>query len=98
MAEYLSLSDSVQGLIRVGFALCTLGMLGLSLPNGHRFFGTASRQGYLDDSRVLTRLLSPWGRVLVLSSWIAGAVGNCSPVGVLSAGGCPGLDVRRGES
>ncbi len=26
------------------------------------------------------------------------AVGNCSPVGVLSAGGCPGLDVRRGES
>lgn len=27
-----------------------------------------------------------------------GAVGNCSPVGVLSAGGCPGLDVRRGES
>ena len=73
MAEYLSLSDSVQGLIRVGFALCTLGMLGLSLPNGHRFFGTASRQGYLDDSRVLTRLLSPWGRVLVLSSWIAAA-------------------------
>ena len=73
VTEYLSLSLSVQQLIRVGFALCTLGMLLLSLPNAQRFFGTAARRGYADDSPLLSRLLSPLGRVLVLASWIAAA-------------------------
>lgn len=73
MSEYLCLSLPVQQLIRMGFALCTLGMLALSLPNAHRFFGTARRRGYADDGPLLTPLLSPLGRVLVLSSWIAAA-------------------------
>lgn len=73
MEEYLSLSPSMQQVIRVGFAFCTLGMLFLSLPNAHRFFGTASRRGYADDGPLLSRLLSPLGRVLVLSSWMAAA-------------------------
>jgi hypothetical protein len=71
MTDYLSLSLSVQGLIRGGFAFCMLGMLLLSLPNAHRFFGTARRGGYADDGPWLSKLLSPWGRALVLSSWIA---------------------------
>lgn len=73
MSEYLSLSLPVQQLIRIGFAVCTLGMLGLSLPSAHRFFGTARRRGYADDGPLLTPLLSPLGRVFVLSSWIAAA-------------------------
>ena len=73
MTEYLSLSLPVQALIRGGFAFCTLGMLFLSLPNSHRFFGTAKRRGYADDGPWLSVLLSPWGRALMLSSWIAAA-------------------------
>lgn len=73
MTEYLSLSLPVQALIRSGFALCTLGMLAITLPNAHRFFGTAERRGYADDGPWLSRLLSPWGRVLVLASWVAAA-------------------------
>ena len=73
MSEYLSLSWSVQALLRIGFALCTLGMLALSAPNAHRFFGTAGRSGYADDEPWLRRLLSPLGRVMVLASWTAAA-------------------------
>ncbi len=71
MTDYLALSLPVQALIRNGFALCTLGMLLLSLPNAHRFFGTAKRRGYADDGPWLSILLHPLGRVLVLSSWLA---------------------------
>lgn len=73
MTDYLALSLPVQELIRMGFAFCTLGMLLLSLPNAHRFFGTAKDRGYADDGPWLSVLLSPWGRALMLSSWIAGA-------------------------
>lgn len=73
MSEYLSLSWSVQALVRNGFAICTLGMLLLSLPNAHRFFGTEKTNGYADDEPFLNILLSRWGRVLVLASWFAAA-------------------------
>lgn len=73
MTDYLALSMPVQDLIRAGFAFCTLGMLMLSLPNAHRFFGTARERGYADDGPWLSVLLSPWIRAVVLSSWIAAA-------------------------
>lgn len=73
MTDYLSVSLPVQALIRNGFALCMLGTLALSLPNAHRFFGTAKRRGYADDGPWLSLLLSPWGRAIMLSSWIAAA-------------------------
>ncbi len=71
MTEYLTLSASVQGLLCSGFALCTLGMLLLSLPNAHRFFATERSKGYADDEPFLSALLSPFGRMLVLLSWFA---------------------------
>lgn len=77
MTEYLTLSLSVQALIRVGFALCTLGMLGLSLTGMKRFFGTEKHGGYADDEPLLNILLSPIGRVLVVASWIAAACWLC---------------------
>lgn len=73
MSDYLALSLPVQALIRGGFAVCTLGMLVLSLPNAHRFFGTAGRRGYADDGPWLSVVMHPLGRVLLLSSWIASA-------------------------
>lgn len=73
MSEYLTLSPSVQLLIRSGFALCTLGMLFLSLPSARRFFATEKYGGYADRGRFLDLAFSPWGRVLVLGSWIAAA-------------------------
>lgn len=73
MSEYLALSLPVQSLIRSGFALCTLGMLILSLPNAHRFFATAGRRGYADDGPWLSLLTAPASRVLVLASWVAAA-------------------------
>lgn len=71
MEDYLSLSWSVQALIRNGFALCTLGMLFLSLPSAHRFFGSEKWNGYADDTPLNNLLFSPLGRVLLLCSWIA---------------------------
>jgi hypothetical protein len=71
MTDYLSLSWSVQGLIRSGFALCMLGMLMISLPSSKRFFGTERWGGYADNGKFLNLLFSPSGRVLLLSSWIA---------------------------
>jgi hypothetical protein len=73
MNEYLSLSWPVQTLIRSGFALCMLGMLGLSLPSAKRFFGSEKYNGYADDEPLLNVLFSPLGRVVVLASWIAAA-------------------------
>ena len=73
MTDYLALSQSVQTLVRSGFALCMLGMLFMSLPNAKRFFGSEKFGGYADDEPLLNVLFSPIGRVLVLSSWIASA-------------------------
>ena len=73
MSEYLALSWSVQALIRSGFAFCMLGMLLLSLPSAHRFFGSEKYNGYADDEPLLNILFSPLGRVLVLASWLAAA-------------------------
>ena len=73
MTEYLSLSWSVQALVRSGFALCMLGMLLVSLPSAKRFFGTERWGGYADNGPLMNILFSPLGRVLVLSSWIASA-------------------------
>ncbi len=74
MSEYLSLSWSMQAVIRSGFALCMIGMLGLSLPSAHRFFGSSKSNGYADDEPILNVLFSPLGRVLVLASWFAAAI------------------------
>lgn len=71
MQEYLSLSWSVQALIRVGFALCMLGMLGLSLPSAKRFFGSEKYGGYADDEPLLNIVFSPLGRVVFLAAWLA---------------------------
>lgn len=71
MVEYLSLSWSVQAAIRIGFAFCMLGMLGLSLPSAKRFFGSERYGGYADDEPLLNVVFSPLGRVLLLSGWIA---------------------------
>lgn len=71
--DYLSLSWSVQALVRNGFAFITLGMLLLSLPNANRFFGSEKYNGYADDEPFLNILLSPMGRVCVLASWFAAA-------------------------
>lgn len=73
MAEYLSLSQSVQAFLRSGFAICTLGMLLLSLPSAKRFFGSEKYGGYADDEPLLNIVFSPLGRILVLSSWFAAA-------------------------
>lgn len=71
MMEYMSLSWSVQAVIRIGFALCMLCFLLLSLPSAHRFFATEKHRGYADDEPLLNQLFSPWGRVFVLASWVA---------------------------
>jgi hypothetical protein len=73
MDDYLSLSWSVQGLIRSGFALCMLGMLCLSLPSARRFFGSEKFGGYADDEPFLNLIFSPLGRVVFLAAWIASA-------------------------
>jgi len=73
MTEYTALSWSVQSLIRNGFALCTLGMLFLSIPGARRFFGTAKYGGYANDEPVLNILFSPIGRVVLLAGWVASA-------------------------
>lgn len=74
MTEYLALSWSVQALIRIGFALCTLGMLGLSLPSAKRFFGSEKFGGYADNGPLTNIVFSPLGRVVLLSSWMASAL------------------------
>ena len=71
MDDYLSLSWSVQALIRSGFALCMLGMLLLSLPSARRFFGSEKFGGYADDEPFLNVVFSPLGRVVFLSAWLA---------------------------
>lgn len=73
MADYLQVSASVQILLRVGLAFCTLGAIGLTLPQANRFLGTAKRGGYIEDSPWLTPLFSPVGRAVILSSWTAAA-------------------------
>lgn len=73
MTDYLALSQSVQALMRNGFAFCTLGMLVLSLPSANRFFGSEKYNGYADDEKLLNIVFSPLGRVLLLASWFASA-------------------------
>jgi hypothetical protein len=73
MDDYLSLSWSVQALIRSGFALCMLGMLLLSLPSARRFFGSEKFGGYADDEPFLNVVFSPLGRVVLLAAWFASA-------------------------
>ncbi len=73
MTDYLSLSWSVQALVRSGFAVCMLGMLLLSLPSARRFFGSEKYGGYADDEKLLNVIFSPLGRVVFLAVWIASA-------------------------
>lgn len=71
MEGYLALSWSIQAIIRVGFALCMLGTLLLSLPSANRFFGTEEYRGYAEDGPLLSIIFSPLGRPLFLAAWIS---------------------------
>lgn len=69
--SYLEMSAEVQALLRVSYSLLTLLMLGLSFPNSHRFFSTEKYRGYAESGRIKDILLSPWGRVILLSVWVS---------------------------
>lgn len=71
--SYLEMSPEVQALLRTSYGLLTLLLLGLSLPNAHRFFSTEKYGGYAESNRLKDILLSPFGRVLILSSWTCAA-------------------------
>ena len=69
MAEYTSLSFTVQSAIVWGFALCMLGTLVTTLPVAHLYWGYSPDKGYVEKRTPLDILFNPVGRALLLGSW-----------------------------